>query len=123
MHESDIVHEELVAKSMNRTSFLFIGTISVALIEWLLFELLRTPYAPPRDMLTLLGQEKYQIVGFMWLLGVAWILISIWLLVTSRLTIRQYFAFTAMIAFLLSIFVFILRNPIREVTPWDMMWM
>ncbi len=108
---------------MNRTSLLFIGTVSVALIEWLLFELLRTPYAPPRDMLTLLGQEKYQVVGFMWFLGAVWIAIAIWLLLTSRLTLRQYLSFTAMIALLLACFLFILRNPIRAVTPWDMMWM
>lgn len=108
---------------MNRTSLLLIGSVSVALIEWLLFELLRTPYAPPRDMLTLLGQEKYQVVGFMWLLGAVWILIAIWLLLTSRLTPRQYLSFTAMIALLLAGFLFILRNPIRAVTPWDMIWM
>jgi hypothetical protein len=50
-------------------------------------------------MLTLLGQEKYQVVGFMWFLGAVWISIAIWLLFTSRLTLRQYLSFTAMIAF------------------------
>ncbi len=108
---------------MTRSLLLFIGTAAVALLEWLLFELLRTPYSPPRDMLTLLGQEKYQVVGFMWFAGVVWILIAIWLLFTSRLSLRQYLSFIAMIAFLLSGFLAILRNPIRSVTPWDMMWM
>lgn len=35
------------------------GTLLIAFVEWLLFELIRTPYGPPHDMLTLLGQEKY----------------------------------------------------------------
>ena len=107
----------------SRKLFLFLGTVCVAFIEWLLFELLRTPYAPPRDMLTLLGQEKYQVVGFMIFVGFVWIMISIWLLFTSRLTLRQYFGFIALIAILLSGFLFILRNPNRPITPWDMMWM
>ena len=106
-----------------RKLVLFVGTAFVAFLEWLLFELLRTPYAPPRDMLTLLGQEKYQVVGFMGFVGVVWIIISIWLLFSSRLTLRQYFGYLALIAVLLSGFLFILRNPNRPITPWDMMWM
>lgn len=35
------------------------------LLEWLLFELLRMPYMPPQDMTTLLGREKYTVIGIM----------------------------------------------------------
>src|SRR5262245_15091713 len=56
-----------------RTSRIMITTIVVAIIEFLLFELIRAPFRPPYDMSTLLGrQEQYIVIGFMGLLAVAW---------------------------------------------------
>jgi hypothetical protein len=44
---------------------------SLALMEWLLFELLRTPYRPPQDMTSFLGTEKYAVIAFMLILAVS----------------------------------------------------
>ena len=44
---------------------LFLGTAAMAVAEWLMFELLRTPYRPPGDMLTLLGVEKFGLAAMM----------------------------------------------------------
>ena len=65
-----------------------------------MFELLRTPYRPPEDMLTFLGTENTGLVTFMVALAIFWTIVSIWILVTTRLTLRHYFGFLTLVAFL-----------------------
>ena len=47
------------------------GVGGVLLLEWALLEVLRTPYRPPHDMTTLLGVEKYGLIGVMLALSVS----------------------------------------------------
>ena len=107
---------------MKKRIALFLGTSAVAFVEWLMFELLRTPYRPPADMLTLLGTEKYGLITFMVALAVFWTIVSIWILATTRLTLRQYFGFLTLAAFQLGGLLYIVRNPLRPVTPWELLW-
>lgn len=101
---------------------LHIGTIAIALAEWLLFELLRAPYRPPEDMRTLLGREKYSVPYLMAALGIVWTVVSIWLLVSLRPTLRNLLAYMTLLAVLLSLFVYVARNPSWPVTPPELLW-
>jgi hypothetical protein len=93
------------------------GTLLIAVVEWLLFELIRTPYRPPNDMATLLGQEKYGVVGFMGVLLAVWIGTVLWLALSSRFTMRDYPAFRALLGVLLAVGGYLLRNPLWPVSP------
>jgi hypothetical protein len=73
-------------------------TILTAVVEWLLFELVRIPYRPPNDMLTLLGQEKYAVFGLMGAILVGWLMFLIGSWTQGSFTIRDYFSFIAMLA-------------------------
>ena len=106
-----------------RMSILFYGTTGVVILEWLMLELLRTPYCPPDDMLTFLGQEKYALVTGMVCLGSAWIVALVWIVTTSHLSSQDYLRFTVLIAVLLAGFLYILKYQHRPVTPWEMLWM
>lgn len=83
-----------------------------------MFELLRTPYRPPADMLTLLGTEKYGLVVFMVAVAIFWTIALIWIFATTRLTLQHYFAFLTLLAFLMAGILHFVRNPHRPVTPW-----
>ena len=96
------------------------GTLLIAFVEWLLFELIRTPYRPPNDMATLLGQEKYGVVGFMGVIQAVWIGTVLWLALSSRFTIRDYLAFTALLGVLLAVGGYLVRNPPWPVSPLDL---
>jgi hypothetical protein len=98
------------------------GTLLIAFAEWLLFELIRTPYRSPHDMLTLLGQEKYGVVGFMGILFAIWVAAMLYLALSSRFTLRDYLAFTALLAVLLAVGGFLVRNPPGPITPLDLLW-
>lgn len=112
--------------SMNGSWRLRIGiiawTLFTAVAEWLLFELIRTPYHPPYDMLTLLGQEKYAVVGFMAVLLVVWVATMLGLALSRRLTLRDYLAFFALLSVLLAIGGHLVRNPSWPVTPFELLW-
>ena len=101
---------------------LFFGTAVIAVTEWLMFELLRTPYRPPVDMLTFLGTEKYGLVAIMFATAVFWVLAVIWIFATTRLTLRECFAFVTLIACLMAVISYIATNLHRPVTPWEMLW-
>ncbi len=107
----------------SRRAILFLGTLAVVLLDWLLFELVRTPYRPPQDMLTLLGQEKIAVVGFMSCLAIGWMAVSLWLFATTRFSLRDYLGFMTLVAVLLSAVLYIVRYPHRSTTPWEMLWM
>jgi hypothetical protein len=107
---------------MRKRIALFLGTSAFALAEWLMFELLRTPYRPPADMLTFLGTEKYGLVTLMLALAIFWTIVSIWILATTRLTLRHYFGFLTLVAFLMGGVLYIVKHPHRPVTPWELLW-
>jgi hypothetical protein len=101
---------------------LFLGTVAVAFSEWLMFELLRTPYRPPHDMLTFLGAEKYGLVAFMTFVGIAWAIGVVLIVATTKLTIRDLLAFIMLVAAILALVQYIVRHPHRPVTPWELLW-
>lgn len=101
---------------------LFIGTIAIGLVEWLLFELLRAPYRPPVDMRTLLGTEKYSLPYLMAFVGAVWTVASIGLLIVYRFTLRNLLTFMTIVAVLLSLFVYAAKNPSWPVTPPELLW-
>ena len=111
---------------MTRTGYRRIGvvagTLLIAFVEWLLFELIRTPYRPPHDMRTLLGQEKYGVVGFMGVLFTIWVATTLCLALSSRFTLRDYLAFTALLGVLLAVGRYLVGNPPWPVTPLDLVW-
>ncbi len=99
--------------------WLLIGTLGIAVIEWLMFELLRAPYRPPWDMRTALGQEKYDLVGLMCVVAAVWLLSTITLLILERLTKRDYIAFVALLVAICATYALIIANPPWPVTPWN----
>jgi hypothetical protein len=99
-----------------------VGTCLVGFAEWLLLELIRIPYSPPYDMSTFLGQEKYDVLALMGIMLAAWTAIVLYLAVTSRFTLRDYLAFTALLAALFSVLGILVRYPQWPVTPPDMLW-
>ena len=98
------------------------GTLLTAIVEWLMLELLRTPYRPPADMLTLLGTEKYGLAAIMIGLGIAWAIFVVLILTRTRMTITNYLVFTLVIATIMVLFCYITANPHRAVTPWHLVW-
>jgi hypothetical protein len=101
---------------------LFVGTVVVAVSEWLMFELMRTPYRPPQDMTTFLGQEKYSLLLLMYCVAAVWLAVLIWILTTAKLSIRDYLSFTTLAAVLLASVAYIVRHPPWTVTPWELLW-
>src|SRR5689334_18279569 len=76
------------------------ATMGFAAVEWLLFELIRTPYHPPYDMLTLLGQEKYAVFGLMGVIAAG---LSLYVLCDGLRplpTVREGLAFVALLSVL-----------------------
>ena len=97
------------------------GTLLTALSEWIMVELVRTPYRPPSDMLTLLGTEKYGLVAIMIGLAAIWLIFVVVFLTRNRVTITNYLAFTAVVAAILTFIGYIISHPHRDVTPWTLM--
>lgn len=94
---------------------------ALAFAEWLLFELLRTPYRPPQDMLTFLGIEKYAVIAVMFAIAVVGLLLLwhwaahfIW---TTKDTIKL----AALLSLLAGAGVFVVFHPGRPVTPWHLL--
>src|SRR5205809_5306993 len=94
---------------------------ALAFIEWVLFELVRTPYRPPDDMLTFLGQEKYAVMAIM----VGILILSVALLwfwaVRSAWMVKDVIAFSTMLALLIGVGVFVVLYPGRPVTPLNLL--
>ena len=110
------------AKGKKPNRLLFGGTFTLALAEWLMFELLRTPYAPPSE-LTLLGTEKYGLAYFMIGVATLWSIYTGIVLCVGRLTIRELMSFVALICAILAFYLFVLNNPMRPVSSWEAMWL
>jgi hypothetical protein len=101
-------------------SWIAAATILLALIEWLLFELVRIPYRPPYDMLTLLGQEKYAVLDLMAVVLAVWLAFLILSWFRATFTIRDYLAFAALLAVLSAVLGLVVSYPPRPVTPFDL---
>lgn len=93
------------------------ATCLCALIEWLLWELIRLPYCPPYDMGTLLGTEKNLVLYLMVVLSVLWLLMLCFFAMTRRFTIKDYLGFTALIAILITVFNYLITHPYWPVSP------
>jgi hypothetical protein len=94
----------------------------VAVVEWLLFELIRIPYRPPQDMKTLLGQEKYSVVVFMEILALGW---TVYVLLDGRSPlprVRDGLAFAALLSVVAAVVAAIVIYPPWPVTPLDMVF-
>ena len=94
---------------------------SLVFVEWLLFELTRSPYRPPDDMLTFLGTEKYAVMALMVVIAVygfalivRWALCSFW-------TERDVIVVTALVTSLLAAIIFVVFLPAWPVTPFRLL--
>ncbi|WP_397570350.1 hypothetical protein [Schlesneria sp. T3-172] len=96
------------------------ATILFAVVEWLLFEYVRVPYRPPYDMLTMLGQEKYLVFGWMLMILAGWLgfLILCWWEISF--TRKDYVLFVALLICLITIFGIVIAFPTWPVTPFDL---
>ena len=107
---------------MNKRIAIFVGTAAIAIAEWLMFELLRTPYRPPADMTTLLGTEKYGLIALMVAVAIFWTIALIWISATTRLTLLHYLGFLTQLAFQMGGILYLVKNPQWPVTPWELLW-
>ena len=92
-------------------------TCGLALIEWLLFELMRAPYRPPDDMTTFLGTEKYGVLALMFgLAGVGLALLS-WWAARSTWTKQDIVGIVLIVTALTGAITYVVVNPLWPVTP------
>lgn len=95
-----------------------VGAIcALAVVEWALFELLRTPYRPPQDMSTFLGTEKYVVVALMQVLAVGGLSLMWWWGARSAWTKRDVTVIALVVAILLGAGIYVVINPGWPVTP------
>jgi len=93
----------------------------LAFAEWVLFELLRTPYRPPHDMLTFLGQEKYGVIMLMLGMLVLGAGLVVWWATRSVWTAKDITIVASLLALLTGAGVFVLFHPGRPVTPFNLL--
>ena len=98
------------------------GTLSVAFAEWLMFEYVRTPYWAPKAMESHLGGGTYWIAALMTCVGVCWLIFVATTLARCRFTIRDYFTILAILAITFALLAYLVENPRRDVTPWELLW-
>jgi Na+/H+-dicarboxylate symporter len=89
--------------------------------EWVLFELLRTPYRPPHDMLTFLGTEKYGVIMLMVGMLILGAGLVGWWAVRSVWTAKDMTVVVTVLAVLLGAGVFVFFHPGRPVTPFNLL--
>jgi hypothetical protein len=89
----------------------------LAFIEWVLFELIRAPYRPPRDMTTFLGTEKYAVIAFMLFLAVVGFSLMCWWAARSAWTKRDVSAVTILVIAIIGAGMYVVIRPNWPVTP------
>jgi hypothetical protein len=94
--------------------------VSLALVEWVLFELVRMPYRPPQDMTTFLGTEKYTVIAFMLLLAVSGLGLFLWWAVRSTWTSRDVTVIATLLAVVVSAGAVAVFAPSWPVTPFEL---
>lgn len=117
---SDLQSSAKTERASRLRKGMVIATIVVVVVEWLLLELVRIPYSPPRDMLTLLGQEKYAVFGFMFFLFAMWLTFVILVWPLAFVTRRNSISFVALLAGLAVLLGTIVAFPLWTVTPWNL---
>lgn len=111
-----------MTKQSKGRSIVVVTTLCWAIIEWLLFELRRTPYRPPHDMKTLLGTERDGVVFVMGGLAVGWFLCLIMICLRSKFTRTDYVRFGLMLFLLAVIVGGLAMFPWWPVTPYELLW-
>lgn len=94
--------------------------VSFALVEWVLFELVRTPYRPPQDMTTFLGTEKFTVIAFMLLLAVCGLGLFFWCAVRSTWTNRDVTVIAIFLTVVISAGAVAVFAPSWPVTPFEL---
>jgi hypothetical protein len=96
-----------------------LATVIVILIfvEWILFEIIRTPYRPPYDMTTFLGTEKYPIILFMLGLAVLGLGLIVWWAVRSAWSKRDVITIALLVVVLAAALAYVVFYPCWPVTP------
>lgn len=93
----------------------------LALVEWVLFELVRAPYRPPQDMTTFLGAEKYGVIAVMLVLAVFGFGLLLWWAVRSAWTSRDIAAVAFLATGLLVAGSIVVIAPTWPVTPFRLL--
>lgn len=106
---------------MTRTALprrrLAVVIIILTLVEWILFELMRTPYRPPQDMTTFLGTEKYPLILFMLGLAVCGLGLILWWAVRSTWSKRNIISIALLVVALTGAVAYVVLYPSWPVTP------
>lgn len=110
-----------IATTRVRTTVLTVTSFFFA-FEWLLFELMRLPYAPPHDMTTFLGTEKYWVATFMGVLALGWIASVIYLWNRYRFTRNDALAYMGLVVTLSVCIGAIVLRPLWPVSPSHLIW-
>lgn len=101
----------------SRRSILVAITLLFACAEWLLFEIVRTPYRPPVDMRTFLGREKYDVLRFMGALGAGWLVLLIAISYFRRGTWRDFVVLALVVGTIAAAATLVVCVPPWYVTP------
>src|SRR4051794_17179436 len=102
---------------LSRRGRMVTATLGAALVEWLLFELIRTPYNPPYDMSTFLGQEKYSAFALMGMIAAGWSPYVLYDGLRPLPAPRDALAFAAMLAVVAAAIAAVVFYPPWSVTP------
>jgi len=94
---------------------------SLAFVEWVLFELIRTPYRPPQDMTTFLGTEKFPVMAVMLVLAVVGFGLVLWWAVRSTWTRRDVNRLALLVSVLVGLGSFVVFAPRWPVTPFNLL--
>jgi hypothetical protein len=93
----------------------------LAFAEWLLFELLRSPYRPPQDMLTFLGTEKYAVIALMFAIAIVGLLLLCHWAAHFLWSTKDVTGVAVLTALLIGAAIFVIFHPGRSVTPWHLL--
>src|SRR5690349_10330591 len=93
----------------------------IVVVEWILFEFLRTPYRPPQDMTTFLGTEKFGVMGVMLVLVVFGFGLLTWWAVRSTWTSRDVTVLAFVTIVLIVVASIVVIDPRWPVTPFHLL--
>ncbi|MCC6680625.1 MAG: hypothetical protein IT445_06955 [Phycisphaeraceae bacterium] len=92
-----------------------------AVVEWVLFEFVRTPYRPPQDMTTLLGTEKYAVITGMLVLALFGSGLFLWWILRSTWTRRDVATIAILVIVLIVAGSIVIVAPPWSVTPFQLL--
>ena len=106
-----------MTRSALRRKRLAVAIIILTLVEWILFEVMRTPYRPPQDMTTFLGTEKYPLILFMLGLAVCGLGLIVWWALRSTWSKWDIISIALLVAALTGAVAYVVIYPSWPVTP------